>query len=140
MHYIYLRVKRASKYWDNQWTDIIREATTDMNCAGEWKRKYWSRDCPKGEVGGADNAYVILAVGLLVRLFRWEQGFDESVDEGTRRKFPPSSTLRELNPGKLFDIREKTDKKEIEKFLDKAKEIKELIKAREAEKRGGQEI
>lgn len=90
-----------------------------------------------GEVIGADDPYVILAVGVEVRLFRWQQGFDASVDEEARRKRSPSSILRELNPGKVLNILEKTDREEIEMFLDKAKEHGEMIKARISEKCGG---
>lgn len=59
------------------------------------------------------------------------------MDEEARRKFSPSSALREFNPGKVLDIREKSDREEIEKFLDIAKELKRIIKAREREKCGG---
>ena len=138
-HDLYLRVKRTSKYWGNQWDDIVREATEHMNYSDERHRKYWDWNCPEGEVVGAHSRYVILTVGLEVRLFRWEQGFDESVDEGARRKFSPSSALGEFNPGRVLDIRETSDREEIEKFLDKAKELKGVIKAREGEKCGGEE-
>ena len=132
-------MKRASKYWGNQWDDIVREATEHMKYRDERHRKYWDWNCPEGEAVGADNPYVILTVGLEVRLFKREQGFDESVDEGARRKFSPSNTLREFDPGKVLDIRERSDREEVEKFLDKAEELKEVIKARESEKCGGEE-
>lgn len=63
---------------------------------------------------GAHRPYVILTVGLEVRLFRWEQGFDKSVDEEAKRKLSPSGALREFDPGKVLDIREKSDREDIE--------------------------
>lgn len=90
-----------------------------MNYSDERHRKYCDWNCPEGEVVGAHSRYVILTVGLEVRLFRWEQGFDESVVEEARRKFSPSGALREFNPGKVLDIREKSDGEEIERSLDK---------------------
>ena len=61
------------------------------------------------------------------------------MNEGARRNFSPSSVLREFNPGRVLDIREKSDREEIEKFLDKAKEFKGVITAGEGEKCGGEE-
>ena len=109
--YLYIRVKRESKFWGNQWDDIIHEATEELNDTEDDEKKY--RERPEREVLGADEPYVILTVGLEVRLFRWEQGFDESVDEEARRKMSPSSTLRELNPSRVLTICEKSDREEI---------------------------
>lgn len=58
-----------------------------------------------------------------------EEGFDLSVDEEATRKFSPPSALKEFNPGKVLDIREKSDREKIEKLLDIAKELKRIIKA-----------
>ena len=134
-HYLYLRVKRGSKYWDNQWDDIIREATEHLNHTDDQSMEHG--ECPEGQVIGAFDPYVILTVGLEVRLFKWEQGFDETIDEEARRKTSPFSILRELNPEKPLNIYEKGDTEEIEEFLEKAEQQKESIKARESEKYGG---
>ena len=133
-HYLYLRVKRPSKYWNNLWKNIIREAVDNLEHTDD--RKILYLDCPGGEVIGADEPYVILAVGMAVRLFKWEQGFDDSVDDGARRKKSPYGILRELSPGKVLNILEKTDREKIEDFLLHAKMHKKKIKARLTEKCG----
>ena len=69
-HYLCLHVKRVSRYWGSQWVDIFREAMEDMNYSDERHRKYWGWNCPECEVVGAHSPYVILMVGLEVRLFR----------------------------------------------------------------------
>lgn len=127
-HYLYLRLKRANKYWDTLWDDIIRETTAHLNSTDADKTH--SQKCP-GEVFGADDPYVILTVGLEVRLFKWEQGFEKTVDEGARRKMSPCSALRELTPVKVLNpFEEKKDREDIEKFLVLAGRQKELIQAR----------
>lgn len=134
--YLYLRLKRASKYWDNQWNDIIRETTEHLNSTDN--EKVYFQKCPS-EVFGADEPYVILTVGLEVRMFKWEQGFDETVDEGARRKMSPCSALRELNPGKVLNpCEERKDREEIEKFLVLAGRHREAIKARVERECGGE--
>lgn len=135
-HYLYLRLKRASKCWENQWNDIIRETTEHLNSTD--KEKAFFQKCP-GEVFGVDDPYVILTVGLEVRLFKWEQGFEETVDEGVRRKMSPCGTLRELSPGKvLHPCEEKKDREEIESFLVLAGRQEEAIKARIERECGGE--
>lgn len=137
-HYLYLRLKRASKYWDNQWDDIIRETTEHLNSTDN--EKAYLQKCP-GEVVGADDQYVFLTVGLEVRMFKWEQGFEETVDEGAaRRKMSHCSALRELSPGKVLSpCEKKKGREEIEKFLLLAGRQKEAIKARIERECGGGE-
>ena len=132
-HYLYLRVKRLGKFCDSQWDDIISEATEHLNQTEEENK----RDCPEGGVVGGEEPFVILIVGLDVRLFKWEQGFDESVDEEARRKKSPSSALRELNPGTVLNVCEKSDREEIERFVERVKEHKEATMARKSERYGG---
>ena len=132
-HYLYLRVKSLGKFCDSQWDDIIGEATQNLNQTEEENK----RDCPEGGVVGGEEPFVILTVGLDVRLFKWEQGFDETVDEEARRKKSPSSALRELNPGTVLNVCEKSDREEIERFVKRVKEHKEVIMARKSEKYGG---
>lgn len=132
-YYVYLRVKEASKYWGNQWDDIIREATEHLNHTDDDNINHYG--FPKGEVIGAGEPYVILTVGLQVRLFKWEQGFDESVDETSRRQMSPSSRLREeTDPDKVLNICEKSVREEIEEFLDKARRHNMAIKVRVMER------
>ena len=132
-HYLYLRVKRLSKFCNSQWDDIIREATEHLNQPEEEDR----RSCPEGGVIGGEEPFVILTVGLDVRLFKWKQGFDETVDEEARRKKSTSSALRELNPGMVLNVCEKSDREEIERFLKRVEEHKELIRARKSAMWGG---
>ena len=132
-HYLYLRIKRSSKFCNSQWEDIIREATDHLNQTEEEDRN----NCPEGGVIGGEEPFVILTVGLDVRLFKWEQGFDEAVDEDARRKKSPSSALRELNPGTVLNVYEKSDREEIERFLKRVEEHKEVTKAKKSERDGG---
>ena len=133
-HYLYLRVKRLGKFCNSQWDDIIREATEVLNQTEAEDRHF----CPEGGVIGGEEPFVILTIGLDVRLFKWEQGFDETVDEEARRKKSPSSALRELDPGTVLSVCEKGDREEIEKFLRRANGHKEVIQARKSERYGGE--
>ena len=133
--YLYLRVKRASKYRDTLWDDNFREATEHLNHTDDEQIKYGR--CPEGQVLGANDPYVLIVVGVEVRLFRWEQGFEDSVDEEARRKKSPFSGLRELNPGSTLNVCERADREEIERFLDNAEQHKQTIEARESDKCGG---
>ena len=128
-------MKRASKYRENLWEDIILEATEHLNHTDDQHIKY--HECPEGQVVGADDPYVLLAMGVGVRLFRWEQGFDDSVDDDLRRKKSPSSILRELVPGTTLNVCEKADREEIERFFDAAEQHRQRIKIKESEKSGG---
>lgn len=128
-------MKRASKYYDNPWENIILEATEHLNHTDDRHIKY--HECPEGQVVGADDPYILLAVGAEVRLFRWEQGFDHSVDDDLRRRKSPFSILRELNPGTTLNVYEKADREVIEKLFDAAEQHREMVKTRENEKCGG---
>ena len=132
-HYLYLRVKRLGKFCDSQWGDIVREATEHLNqTEAEDLRRYPHR----GVIGG-EEPFVILVVGLEARLFQWDQGFDETVDEEARRQRSPSSALRELNPGTVLNVCEKSDREEIERFLEKVQEHRDMMTARKSEKYEG---
>ena len=124
-HYLYLRVKRLGKFCNSQWGDIIREATEQLNQTEVEDIKPY----PHGGVLGGEEPFVILVVGLEARLFQWKQGFDETVDEKARRKRSRSSALRELNPGTVLNVCEKSDREEIERFLKRVTEHKDAIQA-----------
>ena len=132
-HHFYLRVKRFNKFFDSQWDDIIREATEHLNKTPEEDKD----NCPEGGVVGGEEPFVILAVGLDARLFRWEQGFDETVDEEAMRRKSPFSGLKELNSGRVLSLCEKSDREEIEGFLKEAKAHREAMKAKTLERWGG---
>ena len=68
-HLLYVRLKRASKYWDTPWEDLIREAKKSLE--GEDESLEFKREASEQKLG-ADNPFVMLIVGLEVRLFRWE--------------------------------------------------------------------
>ena len=125
-HYLYLCVKRASKYCNSLWDDIIRETTEALNEPDNDKLS--CHGGAEGEVRGADNPYVILAVGVEIRLFQWDQGFDDSVAGAARRQKSPSSFLRELKPGETFSFLEKTGREEIERFVHASEQHMEKIK------------
>ena len=133
--YLYLRIKRMGSYWGSPWDVIIRETTDHLGVANERATKH--REGLEAEVMGADDPYVMLVVGVEVRLFRWNQGFDDSVDEAARRKKSPYSTLRELNPESTLSVCDKADREAIERFLDKAGELRKTIEARESQKSEG---
>ena len=86
---------------------------------------------------GADDPYVLLAVGVEVRLFRWEQGFDDSVDDNLRNQKSPSSVLKELIPGTTLNVCETADREKIERFFDAADQHREMIKSKESERSEG---
>ena len=134
-HYFYLRLQRVGKYCGDQWEAIIREATDHLNQPDHEEINY--RKYPINDAIGADEPYVILTVGPDVRLFRWQQGFDGSVDDDARRKMSPSSFLRELAPDKILSLLARSDIEEIETFLQQAEQHGDAIKAREVEKWGG---
>ena len=128
-HYLYLRVKRLGKFCDSQWDDIIREATEQLSqTEADDLTSY-----PHGGVIGGEEPFVILVVGLEARLFQWDQGYDETVDEEARRKRSPSSALKELNLGIILNVCEKSDREEIERFLRRVQEHKDMITARKSE-------
>ena len=91
-HYLFVRLKRGCRLWDTLWDDIIRE---DKDYLGSHDRTdALCRIGDKtGQVIGAHDPFAILVVGLEVRLFKWEQGFDDSVEGAVRKLKSPSGTL-----------------------------------------------
>lgn len=135
-NYLYLRLKRASKYWDNQWDDIICEMTEHLKSVN---RETVTFEEGPDEAVGADDPYVILTVGLEVRLFKWQHGSVETVDEGARGELSTRGALKELSPGKVLrPCEEKKDREEIEGFLVIAARQREAIKARIEGECGGE--
>ena len=118
LHYLQVQMRRKPKYWDSSWNDSIRDATSWLQRSNA--EHYGSFRTTKDSVIGAEDPFVLLTIGLEVRLFRWVQGFDESVKGEARRKMSPSSTLAEITPGRIYSIMEADDRKEMEKFLDLA--------------------
>lgn len=132
-HFLLLRLKRASPYWDTLWDDIIREAKDSLGSVDEDFDLDLREDDPEraGQVVGAHDPLVMLVVGLEVRLFKWEQGFPESVVGEARKKASPYGTLTEFEPGRTYSITEADDREVIERFLIIAAERLKAAKLKE---------
>ncbi|KAL8925293.1 MAG: hypothetical protein Q9208_003583 [Pyrenodesmia sp. 3 TL-2023] len=118
-HFLFLRVKRASKYWGGLWEDVIREAKELLGSVDVDPEVQRTKG-PQGEVVGGSDPLVVLGVGLEVRLFEWQQGFDESVQGHARRLASSTSTLKELEPGRTYSITNKEDREVMDEFLSRA--------------------
>lgn len=126
-HYLFVRVKRASKYWDTLWEDIIHEAIDHLAAPDKCIDLKGFEGFGKQAVG-ADEPYVMLTVGLEVRLFKWEQGFPESVQGESRKATSPTSKLKELQPGQIYLVTKAEDREVFEKFFKTAVEKLQLAK------------
>lgn len=116
-HYMFLRLKRGSKYWDSLWEDIEGEAEQRLGTVDNCSAIRYSKLLPKDRVVGADEPFVLLNVGNEVRLFKWVQGFDDSIQGEARKKASSSSSLRELEPCRTYIISKAEDREAIVKFL-----------------------
>ena len=114
--FLMIRMKRTSKYWEGQWDDIVREATEKLGSVDNAVQIRLSK-LPKDQVFGADDPYVLLTIGLEVRLFQWQQGFDNEVTGDARKTASPSAQLKELEPGKIYSLLDEADQEVIEEFL-----------------------
>ena len=116
-HLLYVRLKRASKYWDTLWEDLIREAKESLEGEDEsmeFKREASEQKC---RLLGADNPFVMLIVGLEVRLFRWEHAAEELVHGAERKEPSLSGALTEFEPGRTYMFDDAADREAIERFL-----------------------
>jgi len=132
-HYLFVRIKRASKYWDNIWEDIIREATDNLAAPDKSFELEKLKRSGK-QVVGADEPHVMLVVGIEVRLFKWEQGFPDTIQGESRKGKSPSSKLKELQTGKVYLVTSAEDREVLEKFLKSA--VEKLQTAKKKEKPG----
>lgn len=114
--FLLLRIKRASRYWDRLWDDIMGEMKDLL--AGVDDHIYLEGKKRKQLVGAADPA-VILAVGLEVRLFTWTA---------------EDATLTETVPGRVYSVMDVADQKTIEGVLTSA--VTRLLQAKPKKKRG----
>ncbi|KAI4190739.1 MAG: hypothetical protein L6R41_000601 [Letrouitia leprolyta] len=110
--YLFLRMKRASRYWHDLWDQLIGEIKDLL--PQQDKSMYLEKRKVK-PLFGAENPDVILIVGLEVRLFKWHTG---------------DKTLMETNPGKVYSVMNEQDRKFIEAVLNSA-----VDKLRAAEKK-----
>ncbi|KAL9595411.1 MAG: hypothetical protein Q9219_006454 [cf. Caloplaca sp. 3 TL-2023] len=103
--FLFLRIKRASRYWDCLWDDLIREMKDFLVRVND--SVYLKRRRQKGrtQLHGAADPEVILAVGLEIRLFKWN-----AADE----------TLTERDPGYVYSVMDKMHRKVIEAVLNLA--------------------
>ncbi|KAL8656145.1 MAG: hypothetical protein Q9226_002769 [Calogaya cf. arnoldii] len=113
--FLLLRVKRASRYWDRLWHDIIQE---DKELLTEVDDNYDLRRRNRKQLVGAANPAVILAVGLEVRLFEWDAA---------------SSILTETNPDRVYSVMDGEDIKVAKAVLKSAVERLETAKLKKEE-------
>ncbi|KAL8973924.1 MAG: hypothetical protein Q9197_001835 [Variospora fuerteventurae] len=114
--FLILRIKRASQYWDCLWDDLIREVKEVLAGVDDdfgLKRK------KKTQSVGAANPAVILAVGLEVRLFKWNA---------------EAATLTETIPDHTYCVMDEEDGNVVEAVLSSA--VDRLRTAERKEKRG----
>lgn len=97
--YLFLRMRRASRYWDDLWDQLISEIKDLL--PQEDKSMYVEKRKVK-PLFGAANPEVILVVGLEVRLFKWDA---------------QDATLTETDPKKVYTVTDKEDRKVIEGVL-----------------------
>ncbi|KAL6717694.1 hypothetical protein ACLMJK_005609 [Lecanora helva] len=111
-HYLFVRIKKACAYWSNLWPDIIREAEERL------MKPDPSLEIKEMELQpvGANEPFVLLAVGTEVRLFKWElEMYDHAPGETDQKPI-----LRELIPGWVYDVTNAADQEVISSFLDRA--------------------
>ncbi|KAL8830794.1 MAG: hypothetical protein Q9170_005577 [Blastenia crenularia] len=123
-HYLLLRIKRASRFRDEDelWSEMIDEAKDYL---GKPDLDPDINDEDDGRcdiVVGAADPFVLLTIGLDIRLFKWAQGFDESVTGHARKVASPFGELTEFNPGKTYSLLNTEDRVVIETFMNKAAE------------------
>ncbi|KAL8845726.1 MAG: hypothetical protein Q9221_009128 [Calogaya cf. arnoldii] len=111
--FLLLRIKRASKYWDCLWCDIILEVKELLAGVDD---NYYLRKRNKNQLVGAASPAVILAVGLEVRLFEWDAA---------------SGILTETNPDRVYPVMDEEGRKAIEAVLTSAVERLETAELKE---------
>ncbi|KAL8774354.1 MAG: hypothetical protein Q9209_001105 [Squamulea sp. 1 TL-2023] len=86
--YLFMLIKRGSRYWTCLWEDAIREAKevlSGMDKARELLgRVDGKRVITTVQAVGAANPSVMLVVGTEVRLFEWRQLEDKAVDTSNK--------------------------------------------------------
>lgn len=84
--FLLLRIKKASRYWDSLWLDIVQEVKELLVIVED--DAYLMRKQIR-VLYGAANPAVVLVVGFEVRLFEWDAA---------------STTLTETNPGHVYSV------------------------------------
>lgn len=119
-HYLAIRMKRASKFWNSLWDDIASEVAESLESFDNTSVALFPKPQLVQSVG-VDHPFVLLAVGLEVRLFRWLPVPDgEQVMGGAEKPTSTASRLVELQPGKVFSPVEEEGRKAITEFLEMA--------------------
>jgi len=135
IHYLAVRVRRASKYWTCLWDDIVRETVTSL---GSLDDTFPPRiaEIRGPQLLGAAHPFVLLAVGSEVRLFKWMPTLDgDPVMEDTEHRRLISDRLVELHPGQIFSTLHDEGRKPISEFLEQVKKYEgELIQMHKTEK------
>lgn len=77
---------------------------------------------------GAADPFVLLVVGIEVRLFRWMPNHDEDqVMQDTTTQTPSPRGLVELHPGQVFSPVQEEGRKPIGEFLEMVKKYEEEL-------------
>ncbi|KAL8883569.1 MAG: hypothetical protein Q9215_008156 [Flavoplaca cf. flavocitrina] len=106
-YFLFLLIKRGSRYWSSLWDDALHEAEQTLN----------------QRVDNTDLA-VIIAIGMEIRLFEWRREDGERLDSLMNE--PLIGQLIESKPGKKYSIMERDDRMEIEKVIQGA--VEKLVK------------
>ena len=116
-HYLFVRLKKPSKYWNGLWDDLVREMKERLSAIDDG---FDVKGIINNQVRGAHDPFVILIHGLEVRLFKWEQPLLETqLQEGTKDIFSASGALKELEPERVYSVSKQEDRKVIGEYLKK---------------------
>lgn len=113
VHLLYVRSRRASKFWNTLWEDFIHEAKESLE-GGDESIDF---EGPDSKMLGTDNPFVMLIVGFEIRLFRWKHGAKKLTVGDGRAKPCQSGVLTEFELGRIYIFDDAADREAIERFL-----------------------
>ncbi|KAL8644077.1 MAG: hypothetical protein Q9226_007948 [Calogaya cf. arnoldii] len=122
-HFLFLLIKRGSKFWPTPWDDAKREVKqtlTQVDDSDRLKDRVDDKWVRRVQAVGAANPYVIIAIGLEVRLFEWQQVDGQALDTSKEQSF--DGTLTELKPGKVYSLLDREGRKDIDVVIKSASE------------------
>ncbi|KAL8789413.1 MAG: hypothetical protein Q9213_001170 [Squamulea squamosa] len=107
-HFLFMLIKRGSRYWTCLWEDAIREAKDVLssvdNACELWDRVDGKRVMTTVQALGAANPSVMLVVGTEVRLFEWRQLDDKAVDISSKPVDTSSKPVIQTSNGTTINI------------------------------------